>query len=129
MAKTHPVDVLARRILASARIRFGGSQAFFFNGDGEPFWAARIPVTEAEVALFAEAIDLIQALEARTPKPFIGHDQDGRFSVLGFSEQSNLYLACLNSGPDRVAAEQRLLALRDEHRSSVAQIENILAAP
>src|SRR5262249_26816757 len=113
---------LAKAILEKVRSRWNVSQAFLFDGDGDPFWPARVPVTPEEVRLLVEAVDLAERLERQRPKPFIGHDPSARFSALAVSAQSNLYAVCLGP-PDRVSAEQRLQRIQEHLASDIEDFQ------
>ena len=110
-----------RRPGATASLFLGGilarhpvSQAFVFHGDGEPFWAARVPPTRDELAALNEAITFIDRLEGSRPTPFIGHDPSWRFTVAALEDDSNLYIVCIGLGADPLAAEERVAIIRAE---------------
>jgi len=88
------------------------TQAFLFDGAGGSFWPAYAPISPEELVLLEEAIELTIELEQELKKPFIGHDPNRRFSITAMSEESNLYLVCLNLDPKREAAEVALVDMR-----------------
>ena len=71
-----------------------------------------------------QALGLIQAVEATNPKPFIDHDNGGRFSVAALGDDSDLYVVCINPMPDRQVAEARVVELRDDLRPRVLDFRN-----
>jgi len=106
------VSELLPRLLARVTERHGVEHAFLFSGEGQRFHAGRHPVLEAELELLQAAFDLIDSVEEKKPKPYITHVPKRRFSVAAAADPTNLYLVCLNLGPDREAAEQRLSAVQ-----------------
>jgi len=108
------VPDLLPRLLARVMDRHGVEQAFLFSGGGEQFHAGRHPVLEAELELLQSAFDLIDSVDQKRSKPYVAHDAKRRFSVSAAAEPTNLYLVCLNLGPDREAAEERLAAMQQD---------------
>ena len=93
--------------------RHGGGQVFLFGPEGQPFWASRLPVQRSELTLLRDALDLIERLEAQLPRPFLSSDPGGRFVVAALDTTHDLYVVRFG-GPDRVAAEARVVAIRDD---------------
>lgn len=77
------------------------TQIYLFGPAGEPFWAAQMPLDEAELPLLSEALDLIESAEAAHEKPFIAHDRQGRFVVAAIDGNEDLYVVLVT--PDREA--------------------------
>ena len=109
-------DAFLTGLLHRLLSRHGGSQVFLFGAEGDPFWAARTPLDPSELTLLREALDLIEALEENRPKPFVGHDPGRRFTVAALDSQEDLYVVVFADGPDREAAEARVVAMRNELR-------------
>jgi hypothetical protein len=78
------------------------SQVYLFGRTGEPFWAARMPLDQSEIPLLSEALDLIEAAEASHAKPFVAHDEHGRFVVGAIDAAEDLYVVLVT--PDGVSA-------------------------
>ncbi|MBI2389522.1 MAG: hypothetical protein HYV09_07990 [Deltaproteobacteria bacterium] len=95
-------DAFVVGLLHQLMARHRSSQVYLFGAEGEPFWAARMPLDESEIPLLSEAIDLIQAAEAEHPKPFIARDKEGRFIVGAIDATEDLYVVLV--APDREAA-------------------------
>ena len=108
------IDSLVPALLKRALARHGGTQAFLFGPSGDPFWAARAPVAQAELGLLAEALDLLESLEEDHQRPFIGHDEGGRFVVAALDAAEDAYVVVLSTELDRLAAEARVVLMREE---------------
>lgn len=104
------VTGLCHRILA----RHGGTQIFLFGPQGEPFWAARVPVQQEELLRLSEALDLIEATEALRPKPFLARDSLKGFTIAALDDRHDLYIVLFDEGPSRPAAEARIAAVLQE---------------
>lgn len=114
MTEPNVTDAFLIGLLHRLMSRHGGTQVFLFGGDGDPFWAARTPLHQSELRLLSDALDLIERLEKDRPKPFIGHDPNGRFTFAALDGRADLYVVVFAEGPDREAAEARVVAMRDE---------------
>ena len=119
------VDRLLRRLLA----KYGGRQLFLFGPQGEPFWAARVPIEPDEFTLFKGALRVIEQLEATRPRPFFAVDPRNRFIVAALDEAHDLYFivllaehepepepeaAVLSQPVPTRAIEERVALLREE---------------
>ncbi len=116
------IDAFVSRVLHHLLSRHTAEQVYLFGPAGEPFWCARTPLTPADLRLLEDALGLIGSLENARPKPFIGHDAAGRFSVAALATDSDLYVVCVNHGPDRLAAEARVALMRDELEPQVQHL-------
>ena len=105
-------DAFLTGLLHRLMARHGGTQVFLFGGEGDPFWAARTPLSHSELRLLGEAVDLLQSIEGTRPKPFVGHDASGRFTVAALDAKEDLYVVVVADGPDRAVAEARVVAMR-----------------
>ena len=85
-------------------VAVGASQAFLFDGEGFPFLALRVPLTQSDLAALDFALDLLIDEELRRPPPFtIGA---GRPAMVGAAlGVENLYVVALLHRP--VADETR----------------------
>ncbi len=118
------IDLFVSRVLHTLLARHRAVQVFLFGPSGSPFWCARSPLTSEDMHILEIALDLIERLEADKPKPFIGHDAAGRFSVAALGRDSDLFVVCVNHGLDRAAAEARVALVRDELLPKVTNIRN-----
>jgi hypothetical protein len=118
------IDAFVTRILNTILARHGGQQVFLFGPAGEPFWCARHPFPHSDLGILSEAVDLIERKAANSPKPFLGHDSAGRFTVAALGGDSDLYLVAVNEGPDRIAAEARVAKIRSDLVDKVASVRN-----
>lgn len=103
------VDALLQRLL----VRHGGRQLFLFGPSGDPFWAARTPVSARELEVLDAALLLLERLELSRPKPFFSYDPNAGFLVAALDAAEDLYFVVLDdAGPE--AAEARAGILRGE---------------
>ena len=101
-------------LLAQLQRRHGGEQIFLFGASGDPFWAARTPVEEAEIEELNQALTLLQQLEEKRPKPFFAYTPKRDLLVAALDSTVDLYIVVLAAGPDREAAEARVALIREE---------------
>ncbi|MGC4113666.1 MAG: response regulator [Myxococcales bacterium] len=118
------IDHFVSRVLHTLLGRHGALQVFLFGPSGSPFWCARSPLISEDMGILQRALDLIEKLEADKPKPFIGHDAAGRFSVAALGGDSDLFVVCVNHGLDRAAAKARVALVRHDLLPNVASIRN-----
>jgi hypothetical protein len=115
MSATSLTDEFLTGLLSRLLARYGGSQVLLFGAAGEPFWAARA-LTKPELLLLDDALALIESLETDHLKPFVGHDARRRFVVAALDAAEDLYVVVFSDDPDRMAADARVVALRDDLR-------------
>ncbi|MGC4116891.1 MAG: hypothetical protein QM765_20480 [Myxococcales bacterium] len=118
------IDLFLGRVLHTLLGRHGAEQIFLFGPAGEPFWCARPPLTSDDLRTLQQALGLIERLEAERPKPFIGHDPGGRFSVAALGRDSDLHVVCVHDGVDAAVAEARVVQVRDALEPRVANVRN-----
>jgi hypothetical protein len=106
---------LIEAVLSRMRARQQWQQIYVFGAEGEPFWAAKMPLQEWELPLFSEALDLIADVEPSRPKPFIAHDSLGRFIVGALDMREELYVVLVPpAGEAASACEDAVARAREE---------------
>lgn len=103
-AETSVVAAVLERALANQ----GTQQIFVFGPEGAPFWAARTPVLQDDVAHLERALRIIEQLEPSQPKPFFACAPGGEFHLAALDAEEDLYVVVLARDPDPVHAEARV---------------------
>ena len=102
------MDDLDARVRKTLSMLDGG-QAFLFGPAGEPFIALGKRVTSAELALLRSALELIEKLDAKHPRPFVGRDPHGHFVLTALDEREDLWVVVLTfAGGNPAAAASNL---------------------
>lgn len=101
--------------LRRERVRLGASNVFLFGPAGDPFWAAWMPISRREVAILSDAIDALEAANAHRTKPYIGHDDERRYSF-GALDTHELYFVLVMDVPAPDEAEARVADFRQRLR-------------
>jgi hypothetical protein len=106
------LSIVIARALGTVMARFNADQIFLFASDGDPFWVARTPITQAELAIFKAALDLLARLEQTMEKPFATRAPDGSYSVAALASDSDLFLVLIDRELT-AAAVSRVAHIRD----------------
>ena len=106
------LNTVVARTLHSVLTRYKADQLFLFGPEGEPFWVAREPVTQAEMRVFENALDLLAKLETLNEKPFAAHAPDGSYSVAALAGDSDLFIVLIDRDV-HPQAEARVALVRD----------------
>lgn len=122
MSDQAAVSTFITKLLHRLMSRYGGTQIFLFGPEGEPFWPARVPITQDELHLFAKALDFIERVEAELPKPFVAVDPEGRYTIALVGADFDLYVVVFVDEPDRLAAEARVYRIRDEMAPELSRL-------
>jgi len=122
------VDAILQRVLS----RFAYRQVFLFGPSGDPFWAARLPVTEKELALLGAGTKLLERTEAERQRPFVALDVRRSLLVAALDEREDLYVVVLQDLSRGAPAETRVANLRSEMQADLPVLRAAigrLAAP
>ncbi|MBK8212273.1 MAG: hypothetical protein IPK71_00870 [Myxococcales bacterium] len=104
------VDAILQRVLS----RFAYRQMFLFGPTGDPFWAARLPITEKELALLDAGTKLLASAEPERARPFVAHDMRRALLVAALDADEDLYAVVLQDLSRGSPVETRVANLRSE---------------
>lgn len=104
------VDAILQRVLS----RFAYRQMFLFGPKGDPFWAARLPITEKELALLDAGTKLLASSEVDHARPFVAHDMRRALLVAALDDAEDLYAVVLQDLSRGSPVETRVAHLRAE---------------
>ncbi|MHB1847146.1 MAG: hypothetical protein ACYCWW_20165 [Deltaproteobacteria bacterium] len=119
-------DAFISAVLTRVLSHVGVEQLFLFGPEGDPFWAARIPLQHADLRLLLAALDLLESTEAEHEKPFVASDPNGRFTVAAFDANEDIYVVLVNDQATGLPAEARVSLAREAIRPHVSEIRERL---
>lgn len=90
------------------------AQVLLFGPEGKPFYVGRPPLSERHLGVLGDALDFIEVMEERQPKPFLGRNGSGGYLVAALGGWSDFYLVAIENEATRPAAEARVATMRDE---------------
>jgi hypothetical protein len=105
--------------LRRERVRLGATNVFLFGPKGVPFWAARLPVSPAELEILKRSLDAIEAQLGLQARPFFGHVPERQFSY-GALVEDELSFVLVLTDPDRTRAEARVARVGEDLRRLLA---------
>lgn len=106
------VDAILQRVLS----RFAYRQMFLFGPKADPFWAARLPITEKELALLDAGTKLLASSELDHARPFVAHDMRRALLVAALDDAEDLYAVVLQDLSRGSPVETHVANLRAEMR-------------
>jgi hypothetical protein len=95
------VDAILQRVLSV----HGHRQIFLFGPTGEPFWAARLPVSAKELVLLDIGMRLLQEVERTRERPFVAYEPRHDLFTTALDAREDLYVVVLQDSRSGAPAE------------------------